>query len=283
MLAAFEHIVPTFPLTWKIHAIDMPQFDSVWHFHREFELTFIRHGHGNRLIGDSVGEYSPGDLTLIGPNVPHTYVSTPGHERHAAIVVQFRREFLGDEFFDGPVFAGVSTLLDSAARGLSFRHEEAPLARLLELTPAEKTVALLGLLLELSHRERVPLTTEQVTSALNTSTAQRVEAMVGVMHAEYASRLTLARIADAAHLTPSSASRLFARSTGSTISVYLNVVRVNAACRLLRDTDARIADIAAECGYANLSNFNRRFKEIKGVAPREYRPLYVIPAPSPAS
>ncbi|MEY2849224.1 MAG: hypothetical protein RI885_1891 [Actinomycetota bacterium] len=274
MLAAFEHIIPTFPLTWKIHSIDASHFDSVWHFHREFELTFIRRGHGNRLIGDSVGDYGPGDLTLIGPDLPHTYVSTLGEERHAALVVQFRRDFLGEGFFETPMFESVAALLDSASRGLSFVQEEQQMNRLEALPPAEKTVALLALLLELSHRDRSPLAREAVVHARGGVPAARIEAMVEVMHSQFESRLTLADIAAAAHVTPSSASRLFARSTGSTISTYLNVVRVNAACRLLRDSESSIADIAAACGYANLSNFNRRFRQIKGITPRQYRPLF---------
>ncbi|MGL5861814.1 MAG: helix-turn-helix domain-containing protein [Phycicoccus sp.] len=281
MIPSFEYIVPTFPRTWKIHSVDVPQFESVWHFHGEFELTFVRSGHGHRLVGDSVGAYFPGDLVLIGPDVPHTYVSTPDSGRHAAVVMQFRRDFLGEHFFDSPVFEGISRLLDAAARGLSFQQDAAPIARLASLPAAEQTVALLGLLVELSRRGGTPLSTEPVPSALDRAGARRIEAMVGVMHARFASPLTLAEIAQAAHLAPSSASRLFRRSTGSTISSYLNVVRVNAACHLLRDRDhdLTIADIAVTCGYSNLSNFNRWFKRIKGTTPREYRPFDLLAPP----
>ncbi len=95
--------------------------------------------------------------------------------------------------------------------------------------------------------------------------------MVTVIHADYALPLSLGQIAAAAHLSPSSASRLFTRSTGSNVSVYLTVVRVNAACRLLRETDRAVAAIAGDCGFSNLSNFNRHFKDLKGEAPSSYR------------
>ncbi|MET3805981.1 AraC-like DNA-binding protein [Nakamurella sp. UYEF19] len=271
MLAAFEHIVPTYPLTWKITSFAVPEFESVWHFHREFELTYIRQGSGTRLIGDSVGDYSPGNLTLIGPEVPHTYVSTPGDTEHEAVVIQFKRDFLGRGFFDAPVFDGVSSLLDRASRGVSFTWADAPLRRLEQLPPAEKTVELLGLLLELSHHEAPLLAGEHESPALNKATAGRIESMVALMHREFASRLTLAQIAGAAHLAPSSASRVFARSTGSNVTIYLNVVRVNAACRLLRDTDLNISTVATDCGFSNLSNFNRRFRDVKNMTPRDYR------------
>lgn len=127
------------------------------------------------------------------------------------------------------------------------------------------------MLLELSHVQAAPLASERVTPALNRATAGRIDSMVELMHREYASRLTLAAIAAAAHLTPSSASRLFARTTGSRVTTYLTVVRVNAACRLLRDTDLNVSGIARGCGFSNLSTFNRRFRDVKTMTPRDYR------------
>ncbi len=276
MLASFEHIVPTFPLTWAMTTIEVPQFESTWHFHPEFELTYIRAGEGTRLVGDSIGEYGAGNLTLIGPEVPHTYVSTPGAARNSAVVMQFKRDFLGDGFFDIPLFARVSTLLDSARRGVSFTVEEQVIRALEAADPAEKTVGLLRLLVDLACLEPQILTSDDHTPALNRASAQRIESMVQLMHAEFATDLKLAKIARVAHLTPSSASRLFSKSTGSSITAYLNVVRVNAACRLLRDTDDSIASIAANSGFTNLSNFNRRFREVKRMTPSSYRGSFVV-------
>lgn len=276
MLASFEHIVLEHPLTWRISTLSEPAFESVWHFHHEFELTYIRAGYGTRLVGDSVGDYSPGDLTLIGPELPHTYVSTRDDRMHSAVVVQFRRDFLGEGFFDNPTFEAVSAMLAGASRGLSFRTDDATFAELETLPPDRKTVALLGLLVSLAARRPEVLASEQETPALNRATAGRIESMVQLMHARFADELALTDIAGAAHLAPSSASRLFSRSTGTTISVYLNVVRVNAACRLLRDSDLAIAAIAVECGFANLSNFNRRFRDIKKTTPRAYRASFAV-------
>jgi AraC-like DNA-binding protein len=279
LLAAFEHVVPTHPLTWKMTSIIEPQFESVWHFHPEFELTYIRAGHGSRLVGDSVSDYVPGQLTLIGPDVPHTYVSTPGDTNHAAVVMQFKRDFLGEGFFDIPTFQEVSNLLDAASRGVSFDVDGAEIEQIERREPAERTLGLLHLLLGLSRQHILQLASEQDTPALNRASALRIESMVGRMHADFADELSLADIAASAHLTPSSASRLFSKSTGSSVTIYLNVIRVNAACRLLRDTDRKISSIAVECGFANLSNFNRRFRDVKRLTPREYRASFVLKDP----
>lgn len=271
MLASFEHVVPPHPLTWKLTTLVTPAFESVWHFHPEFELTYIREGHGTLLVGDSVANYMPGSLTLIGPELPHTYVSTSGGASHSAVVVQFRRDFLGESFFDNPTFEAVSGMLTAASRGLSYTVEDATFARLETAPPDERTVALLSLLVSLASRQALPLAGERHTPALNRASARRIEAMVTLIHTDFALPLTLGRIAAAAHLSPTSASRLFTKSTGSGISVYLTVVRVNAACRLLRDTDRAVAAIAGDCGFTNLSNFNRRFRDLKGETPSRYR------------
>lgn len=107
--------------------------------------------------------------------------------------------------------------------------------------------------------------------ALNRETADRIDAIIGLLHAEYSRPIDLATLARAAHLSPTATSRFFRRTTGSTITDYLTALRVDAACRLLLETDRGIADIAADCGYSNLSNFNRRFRAMKRMSPREYR------------
>ncbi|WP_433443278.1 AraC family transcriptional regulator [Nonomuraea sp. CA-141351] len=272
MRAIYEHIEATSQLSWKLYVRQASHFRFAWHFHREFELTLITRGTGTRFVGDCVEEYGPGDLTLIGPQMPHTYQSMPGHGRHEAIVAQFRRDFLGRDFFDRPEFAGVASLLERSARGLSFPPHAVDLGAFGAMPPPERTLALIDALVRLSRcAEARPLAGDQHIPVLNGSTRDRIDAIVRLLNEEYAGPVTLEAVARAAHLAPASASRFFRRTTGTTITGYLNMLRVDAACRLLRETDRSISGIAADCGYSNLSNFNRRFRELKGMSPREYR------------
>ncbi|MFG1705317.1 AraC family transcriptional regulator [Nonomuraea sp. M3C6] len=272
MRAIFEHIEATTQLSWKLYVRQASHFDFAWHFHPEFELTLITRGTGTRFVGDCVEEYGPGDLTLIGPELPHTYLSNPDHGEQEAIVVQFRRDFLGPGFFDRPEFAGVAALLERSARGLSFPRDVAGMRELVAMPPPEQTLALLGALVRLSRSaEARPLAGEQHIPSLNGAARDRIDAIVRLLHDEYAGPITLEAVARAAHMAPASVSRFFRRTTGATITGYLNMLRVNAACRLLRETDRRVSGIAADCGYPNLSNFNRRFRELKGMSPSEYR------------
>lgn len=275
MRAFFEHIEVGPQLSWKVGLRRASDFRFAWHFHREFELTLITCGTGTRFVGDCVEEYGPGDLTLIGPELPHTYQSSPGPGRHEAVVVHFRHDFLGPDFFDRPEFAGVAELLERSARGLSFPGPGVDLGALTELPPPERTVALLGTLIGLSRRTGArALAGDHYLPSLNGETRDRIDAIVRFLHETYAGQVSLEAIARAAHMAPASASRFFRRTTGTTLTEYLSMVRIGAACRLLRETDRAVADIAAECGYPNLSNFHRRFREQKDMAPREYRLLW---------
>jgi AraC-like DNA-binding protein len=270
MRATFEHIETSPHLSWKLFVRRQPRFGFLWHFHREYELTLITRGMGTRFVGDSVEDYRAGDLTLIGPELPHTYASIGDGQE--AVVAQFRRDSFGAGFFDRPEFAGVSALLERSARGLRLPADGAPLTELLDLPPAERTLGLLTALVRLARDGAArPLASAGHRPALNGKTRDRIDAVIRLLHAEYARPISLDTVARVAHLTPPAASRFFRRTTGSTVTDYLNAVRVNAACRLLLETDHRVADIAADCGYANLSNFNRRFRALKGMSPREYR------------
>jgi AraC-like DNA-binding protein len=274
MRAAFEHIEVTRELSWKWFVRRDTQFAFAWHFHREFELTLITKGSGTRLVGDAIEEYGSGDLTLIGPELPHTYTSTAGRDGQEAVVAQFRRDFLGVGFFDRPEFARVAALLDRSARGLSFPTDVhlAALPELGRLPPAERTLGLLNALVLLSHSDGArQLASEHHNPGLDRVARERIDTVVELLHAEHAEPISLKTVADKVHMAPAALSRFFRRTTGTTITGYLNTLRVNAACRILVDTDLPIAHVAAGCGYQNLSHFNRRFRILKGVSPREYR------------
>ncbi|WP_051793271.1 AraC family transcriptional regulator [Amycolatopsis jejuensis] len=271
-----EHLTPSPALSWRYTQFSIGRLDPYWHVHPEFELTLISKGRGTRLVGDSVEEYQPGDLTLIGPDLPHSYVSTGEDMPNDVVVIHFRRDFLGAGLFEKPAFANVAAMLDDAANGIWFPDPPAWPAGLDAtgpdaLAPPERTVELLRLLVAMSRVPYRLLAAAQQRPAVSREVAGRVDAMVAAIHSGYESPLTLEEIAAAANLTPSAASRLFARCTGSSITRYLTVVRVNAACRLLRETDRPVATIAGDAGFANLSNFNRRFRTVKRMSPSDYR------------
>ncbi|TDE10956.1 helix-turn-helix domain-containing protein [Jiangella asiatica] len=283
MHAALEHVGTTGGLSWERHLQRSRAFLFSWHVHPEVELTLITAGAGTRYVGDSIEAYEPGDLTLLGSGLPHAYVSgAPGV--HEAVVIHFRPDFLGAGLFQAPEFAAAGGLLAAADRGLRLTATAAQWRRLVELTSwdgARATLGLLDALVDLAgavpHGDGDgvgcgrPLASAGYRARLRPDSSRRMDRVFGYLHERYADPIGLDDVAAVAHLSPAAFSRFFRRATGRTFTAYLTELRVGAACRLLADTDRAISDIAAGCGFGNLSNFNRRFRELKSMTPREYR------------
>lgn len=280
MQPALEHIDRPQDISWRYHARRAPRFGAQWHFHPEIELTLITEGSGTRIVGDSVENYQAGDLTLIGSELPHSYASTPGHDEHAAIVIHFRRDFLGSEFLRRPEFTTLHDLVDAASRGLNLTAGPALAAALHDLATgpaAERTLGFVRLLARLAEAPGLrTLTTTATKRPVSAAGRDRADAVHAYLAEAHTGPVELAGAAAVAHLTPSAFSRFFRRTFGRTFTDYLTELRIATACRLLGESDLAISDIAIRSGYQNLANFNRRFRALKGVSPREYRRMLAV-------
>lgn len=247
-------------------------FDFAWHFHREYELTLITAGSGTRYVGTTVERYLPGDLVLLGPELPHTYASAQPSE---AAVTQFRHDFLGPGFFDLPQFGAIRRLLTGSTRGLSFGgvapELAAEVAGLPQLDPADQTVRLLDVLARLATAASTPVTGAGYAAAPSTVVRDRVDVVCRHLQQTHTDPVQLEELAALVHLTPTSFSRFFRQALGCTLTDYVNQLRVETASRLLTTTSLPITAVAARSGFRNLANFNRRFRELKSMRPTEYR------------
>lgn len=258
-------------------------FGFRWHFHPEYELTYIAQSSGQRFAGDSIERYRDGDLVLLGPNLPHTWMSddatngTSRTNKHRAIYAQFPGDFAGADFFDKPELAGIARLLERAAQGLRFRGKtQQRAARLMpELLAASGLSRLLKLLeiLDLLARSKSAraLSSKTFAPSLKRHDERRIDAVCRYINEHFAQPIGQPDAARRTHLSVSAFSRFFKKSLGRTFSEYVNELRVGQACRLLIESDKSVAEIAFGSGFENLSNFNRRFRALKKISPREYR------------
>jgi len=253
-------------------------FPFAWHYHPECELTLIESGSGTRFVGDNISPFETGDLVLLGGRLPHTWASESLSRRprsHRVIVVHFRLEL-----FDArtPEFSPIVRLLEQARRGCVFcpavaARVRSQLRTLPRLRGLEAWCQLARILDQLAgDRSMRPLASVGYAPALKEGAQRRLERAFAYVERHCTSELlSLADIARAAHLTPAAFSRFFRRLTGRTVVSHVNHVRIGRACRLLNETDRGIAEIAYACGFGTLANFNRRFLELKQMAPSEFR------------
>jgi len=285
--ASYEKIETAPGRSFAFREFDLPAFDSPWHFHPEFELTLVTSGTGRRFVGDHIAEYGPGDLALLGPELPHFWhTETAGneHERSRSLVVQFLPAFLGEAFFQLPELDAIKGLFANASRGLRFtgrtqKRAAEILTRMASRSPQGQLLGLLEALDMLSRSLDVEvLATEGFAPVLDTRTEERINRCQAYIFDHLNEPLRLDEVAAHMTMSPSAFSRYFKRTMGKTFSHFVNELRVGKACRALLETERPVAGIAYECGFNNLSNFNRRFKELRGVSPRRFRELHAIEA-----
>jgi len=281
MLARFEKVREPFGsfTAYERVARDFP-FD--WHYHPEFELTFIRDSEGQRIVADSFCEYKTGDLVLLGPNLPHAYRSCPSDSRpsreHRAIVIQFREDSFGEHFFELPEMKSVASLLQRSRMGLAFGNTPtgirvaASINEIPLLPPARRLTSLLSTLVELAEdSEAQVISTETLRPLCRVEDRRRVDQICSYLHESFDREIDFTELARSVHMSQACLCRFFRRATGRTMTTYINQLRIGAAAQLLVSSDLSVLEIAFRVGFGNYSNFSRQFKRMKGVTPLALR------------
>ncbi|MGP3712836.1 helix-turn-helix domain-containing protein [Brucella sp. RRSP16] len=279
MKPLLEHLPASPDASWSM--LNRRLDDAIpfeWHHHPEFELTLTLNSRGQRFIGNHVAEYDHGDLVLIGPDLPHTWASREKLDEtkpHVALVFWFRREWI-DGLTGGSVeLAPIRRLISDAGTALAFdpalgRRLSADFEALFLHPPAQRLIGLLTILARLAEeRTRQPLSS--VIPQQHVGDRSRIDRVLVHIHKHYHAPLRMEELAAIAFLSISGLHRLFQRHTQMSVSEYVIALRIGESCSRLSGTNQPIQHIAAEVGYASLANFNRQFRRLRGMSPREYR------------
>ncbi|MFN8349604.1 MAG: AraC family transcriptional regulator [Spirosomataceae bacterium] len=268
--------------SFRVQTDDEKHFYQRLHFHPELQLTLIKEGTGTLVAGDRIDRFQPYDLLLLGANVPHVllndaeYFAPDSLQRAVAYSFFFKPEMLGELFLKSPELLHIAELLREASHGVRLRYTTPnalteQFEKINELRPFEQLMLLLQALDSLTLSpdcERLSGTAyKQPNKPVD---HQRLENVFNFILTNYANVVTLDDVANVANLTPHAFCRFLRTHTRKTFSQLLNEVRIEHACRLLKDSTQSISQIAFVCGYANLSNFNRQFKQMTKLTPREY-------------
>ncbi len=254
-------------------------YNAMWHFHPEVQLTLVLESRGHRMVGNNISPLHPGDLVLVGSNLPHVWHQDAAYKRGKvhAIVVRFLDTFLGREFIEKPELEPVRQLLRRAARGLQVtgRTRELVAERLHRLAAASglnRIVELLGILEVLAaSRDLKPVASAGFVPSVAHADQDRMQRVCSFINTHLTESIDRDRVAAEAHLSAGAFSRFFKLRTGKTLPEYVNALRIGRACEALAEDKWKITDIAMECGFRNLANFNRHFRALTKLSPRDYR------------
>lgn len=272
-----ENIQPDDGSSFASLAFDLPEFDPHYHYHPEIEITWILKSEGQRLIGDTLSPFSAGDFVLIGSNVPHQFRNWENEHAHS-MVIQFKRELFGDTFLDLPEFEKIKALLDNAARGLSFSdktraHAQNKMRAIFKAPFGPSRIfnllELLQILSEDENSERIA--SSAYSEPVKLKKIDRLQRVLNFLETNWQDQISLEEAAKVAALHPQSMSRFFRQHLGMNFQEYLIQLRISRAARLLLETEETVVNIAFQCGFNNLANFNRHFQSAYKMPPSAYR------------
>ena len=255
---------------------------SRWHNHPEYELVLIVKGRGRRMVGDHVDRFVENDLVLVGPYTPHVwmcdaeYFETDGHFLGEGIVIQFLPEFLGDKFFDLPENVKLNKIFGESCRGLEILGESKQklidlMHAMMDMDSTAKLYTLFSIFHILSSLEQFNIlaSTAFMTQVKPEDHSPMQKALQYIMM-NFQKQIYLEDLLEITNMSYSSFYVLFKNTYRMTFKEYLLNIRIGYACKLLTGPSHNISETAYLCGFENISNFNRQFKNIKGITPSEF-------------
>jgi len=254
-------------------------FDFPLHYHEEMELNFISNANGaRRVVGDHIEEIGDIELVLIGSNLPHVWETYKlgGQEIHE-VTIQFHKDLFDEKFLRRNQLRVIRDMFEKAKCGILFSSDTAKAVgpRLIKLNKQhgfDSVLELMSILHDLSTSRNMRALSDSTFSQAEFSyTSRRVEKVMEYINHNFDKPVSLSEVAKIANMTEVSFSRFFKNRTGASFIDSLIEIRLGHASRKLIDTSESISEVAYNCGFNNISNFNRIFKKKKGCTPTEFR------------
>jgi len=269
--------------SFSIRQDKMTNVNNRWHYHPEIELVHFHQGTGTQFVGDHIKRFFVDDIVLVGSNLPHYWrFDTPddGNETSTApvsTVVHFTPDFWGEKFLNLSENKPIKLVLEKAGRGLLLagKLKEAVGKAMESLNQAEgpeRIMALMKILNAIAQSEEfMMLSSVGYQNIPLDSENDRINDIYEFTFHNFSKKIHLDQVAGVSGLVPNSFCRYFKSRTGKTYMQFLTEIRVGHACKLLMDNNLNIKEVCYESGFQNFSCFHRRFKEITGQSPQNYR------------
>ena len=264
----------------RVQVDELPHFYDHLHQHPEIQLTLIKESHGTLIAGDYVGHFHAGDVFIIGSNQAHVFRNDIKFFRKkskaVSVTIFFDDTTLGEAFWKTDELRSLQQFLKNNTGGFRCSGTKRKLLaeKILSIVPAagiERLIIFLEILKILStKKEMVSLSKPLLQRNIKSYDGKRLNKIIEFTFEEFHRTITLHEVSALANLTPEAFCKYFKTRTRKTYISFLNEIRINHACRLLTE-DKSIAAICYDCGFTNLSNFNRIFKKFKNISPGEWR------------
>ncbi len=286
MKPVLEHLPKKTIESFVVEFFEFNYYPNPWHFHPEYELVLVTESRGKRFIGDKISSFEPGDLALIGPNLPHSYRNDDEYYQNknlkaSSIVVHFQETSFGSDFFNLPETGSLKNLLNQSKRGLDIFGDTNQIVsrkmhELLELKDFSRWLKLLEILNVLQNSSEYKSISEAGVTCSSEKESERMEKVITYMTNNFNKDISVSDVAKIANMADNAFSRYFSQRARKPFVKFLNDIRLSHACKLLLEENMSVVEICFESGFNNLSNFNKQFKKKLNVSPSEYKKQYLL-------
>lgn len=259
-------------------------FDYPIHTHPEYELNLVINSLGSRIVGDSVLDYGPIDLVLIGPKIYHCWDNdkekTSGTSAQV-ITIQFDENLFDEKFLSRDTLRPIKELLEFSIRGISFDGDTRDdimvrMKKLSHMKGFKATLEFLDILHTLAvSKDKTYLASVGFSSMPEKTTYKRINVVYDYILEKFTDvDLNLTDVAKIVSMSDSAFSHFFKKCTNKSFTQFVVDLRIGYASKLLLETQDSVGQICYACGFNNVSNFNRLFKKNRSLTPKDYRKLF---------
>ena len=275
-----EKLTPSFgsSLHVKQHLKKADRLNAFWHFHPELELVYVNKGQGKTHIGNHLSYFNNSQLILIGANLPHNGFSDRLTANGTETIIQFKSDFLGNDFLTVPEMANIVALFERAKKGIRFQIDTKKkigkkIEKLLEHNGLKRVLKFLEILNYLADtNDYTLLNADGFAFEAEAQESAKIGTVFKYIRENFQNHIALDEIADKVSMTVPAFCRYFKKSTSKTFTQVVNEYRVVHATKLLsEESGMSIADVCFECGFNNFSHFNKVFNDITGKSASNYR------------
>lgn len=257
----------------------IPDFFSCvpMHWHSEFELSFVRYGSAHFICGEEKFTSQAGDIIITLPNVLHSIY--PCHNTSQVYdTIVFSSDIFGNSDSDRYISECIKPLINGSMRiQTHITHEHHYYNELEKITEnifscaAGNSPSMDMLLRSEIIRLFWLLETEAESDPDYNDSGTVIRPALEYIAKHYNEVITIKQLAATVHLSESYFMNQFRDHVGLSAMEYISHFRIDKACRMLRSCDKDVLEIAFDCGFRNISNFNRQFRKIADCSPTEYR------------
>ena len=248
-------------------------FYELLHQHEEIQISLIKKGSGALVVSDTINTFKEDEIVILGSNIPHVFKSNKENEGVShMLTIFFKKDSFGTSFFETEELLRLNSFFEKSIQGFKIdkvSKEQIDLfEQLFKVSKLERFILFLKLLKILNESAYVSLSTFNLTKKLSDTEGNRMGRIYNYTINHFREKITLAEIALEAAMTPQAFCRFFKKRTRKTYIEFLNEIRIEEACNLLKNyPEMSIIEISEASGFSNVSNFHRKFKRLKGVRP----------------